>query len=676
MSDVYQPPKDLEEDAYCNSMDEYNKRHKESIEDPYAFWNPIVEEFHWKEYPTKENFLKYNFNLNDGPISIEWMRDGKLNICYNSLDRHIEKRGSQIAFYWEGNDPENEGKITYSELLEEVCKFANVLREKGVKKGDCVAIYMPMILELVVAMLACARIGAIHSIVFGGYSADSLATRIVDAKAGTLITADCSWRGSKRIHLMEIADHAIKICEEKDHQVTTNIVVCHAPRVKSHDSVEEDNAFDDLVKSLWKESRDFWWHDLMKEAADTCEVEWMDAEDPLFMLYTSGSTGTPKGVQHTTAGYMIFAATTFKYTFDYHDGDIYWCTADIGWITGHTYVTYGPLLNGATSIIFEGTPFHPDNDRFWQVIEKYKVSKFYTAPTAIRALMKFGEDFVTKYDLTSLKVLGTVGEPINPEAWLWYHKNVGNEKAAIVDTYWQTETGGHVITPLPGCTPAKPGSACFPFFGVHPVILDEDGKELEGEAEGYIAFKKPWPGIMRTVYGNHTRFENTYFSRFPGYYMSGDGAKRDADGYLWITGRVDDMLNCSGHLMSTAQVESALVEHPNVAEAAVVSVPHKIKGECLYCFVTPKDGARIDVKVCGELKHLVREKIAPFAMPDYIQEANNLPKTRSGKIMRRVLRKIARDETDFGDISTLADPSVVEVLQQGRQDLFKPKNGN
>lgn len=666
MSDVYHPPSRIQSGSHCSSMDDYNRRHKESIEDPAQFWGQIAKDFHWKVEPNKEDFLKYNFNVKDGPIKIEWMKGAKLNICYNTLDRHLEKRAQQVAFYWEGNDPKDGGQITYGELHKDVCKFANALRAKGVKKGDRVAIYMPMITELVVAMLACARIGAVHSIVFGGYSADSLASRILDAKAKVLVTADGVWRGNKLIHLLEIATKAISITKEGGHNIDTNFVVCHLPRLN-----ESAPDYEATINKLFDETRDIWWHDAMKTASDDAEVEWMEAEDPLFMLYTSGSTGVPKGVLHSCAGYMLYAATTFKYSFDFQENDVYWCTADIGWITGHSYVTYGPLLNGATSVIFEGTPFYPSNDRFWQVVEKYKVSKFYTAPTAIRALMKFGEDFAQKYDLSSLAVLGTVGEPINPEAWLWYHKFVGGEKSSIVDTYWQTETGGHVITPLPGCTPTKPGSACFPFFGVHAVILDEDGKELEGEAEGYIAFKKPWPGIMRTVYGNHKRFEETYFSRFPGYYMSGDGAKRDADGYIWITGRVDDMLNCSGHLMSTAQVESALVEHKSVAEAAVVAAPHAVKGECLYCFVTPKNGFTIDDDVKKELKMLVRTKIAPFAMPDYIQEAPNLPKTRSGKIMRRVLRKIAKDDEDIGDVSTLADPGVIEILQQGHRALVK-----
>merc|ERR1712110_1252850 len=490
--------------------------------------------------------------------------------------------------------------------------------------------------------------------------------RILDAGARVLITADGVYRGTKLIKLLEIANSAMKKAADQGCAVSHHICVSHLGRLATPGDLTKHK---EGVEAGWVAGRDEWWHAVMKTSSVEHVAAMMDAEAPLFMLYTSGSTGKPKGVFHSTAGYMLYAATTFKYSFDAQLDDVYWCTADIGWITGHSYVTYGPLLNGSTSVIFEGTPFYPDNDRFWQVIEKYKVSQFYTAPTAIRALMKFGEDFVSKYDLSSLSVLGTVGEPINPEAWQWYHKYVGGEKCSISDTYWQTETGGHVITPLPGCTPTKPGSACFPFFGVLPVILDEDGKELEGETEGYIAFKKPWPGIMRTVYGNQERFESTYFSRFPGYYMSGDGARHDADGYLWITGRIDDMLNCSGHLMSTAQFESVLVEHESISEAAVVAAPHKVKGECLYCFVTPIEGAHVDAKVVAELRQLIREKIAPFAMPDYVQEATNLPKTRSGKIMRRVLRKIAKDDEDLGDTSTLADPGVVSILQEGHRKL-------
>merc|ERR1739844_706963 len=644
--------------------------HAQSVEDPATFWGEIAEKFHWKMSPTKDNFLSYNFNVNNGPIEIKWMCDGKLNICYNALDRHLDKKGSQVAFYWEGNDPKDEGKITYSELHKEVCKFANVLKTKGVRKGDRVAIYMPMISELVIAMLACARIGAVHSIIFGGYSADSLSARILDAKARVLVTGDGVYRRKKLIHLLEVADTALNIVKTSGHEVEVNIVVCHLPRLNENKS-EQD--YDETISKSWENQRDVWWHDVMKDASEECECEWMDAEDPLFVLYTSGSTGKPKGVLHSTAGYMIYAATTFKYSFDHQPGDVYWCTADIGWITGHSYVTYGPLLNGATSVLFEGTPFYPDYKRCWQIVDEYRVSKFYTAPTAIRSLMAFGSEQIQGFDLTCLKVLGTVGEPINPEAWLWYHKVVGGSQCSISDTYWQTETGGHILTPLPGATPAKPGSACFPFFGVVPHIMNEAGEILEGECEGYIVFSQPWPGIMRTVYGDQERFEKTYFSRFPGYYMSGDGAKRDADGYLWITGRIDDMLNCSGHLMSTAQVESVLVEHKDVAEAAVVPIPHTVKGEALYCFVTMNDGTTFSASTQTELIALIRAKIAPFAMPDYIQNAPGLPKTRSGKIMRRVLKKIANDDHELGDISTMADGSVVEVLFNCREEMMQNK---
>ena len=672
MSDIFEPHDRLRLDSHVQSMDDYRAKYDESINKPQVFWGKIAKQFYWKQPPEDmDKFLKYNFNVDEGPISIEWAPDSVTNICYNCLDRHVENgKGDQIAFHWEGNDPTDEGNITFKQLKEDVCKFANALKSKGVGKGDRVAIYMPMIVELAVAMLACARIGAVHSIVFGGYSADSLADRIVDGKCKLLVTADGVWRGDKLIHLFQVAHKAIEIAKkEHDHDVDANIVVLHLPRLTNAD--KDKAKYEKITEECWTAERDFWYHDLMKTASNDCEPEWLKGEDASFILYTSGSTGKPKGVMHTTAGYMLYAATTFKFSFDYHTDDIYWCTADIGWITGHTYVTYGPLLNGATSVIFEGTPFHPSSERLWQIVEKYKVSKFYTAPTAIRALMKFGEAFVDKYDLSSLKVLGTVGEPINPEAWLWYHKNVGSSKCSVVDTYWQTETGGHVMTPLPGCTPAKPGAACFPFFGVVPVILHpETGAELDGETEGLIAFKKPWPGIMRTVYGDHKRFESTYFKRFPGYYIPGDGAKRDADGYIWITGRVDDMLNCSGHLMSTAQVESALVEHAGVAEAAVVAAPHKVKGECLYCFVTTKEGVELTPDVIKELKALVREKIAPFATPDYVQDAPNLPKTRSGKIMRRVLRKIAHGDAELGDVSTMADASIIPELQAKRDALF------
>ncbi|XP_073407050.1 acetyl-coenzyme A synthetase, cytoplasmic-like isoform X2 [Dendrobates tinctorius] len=525
----------------------------------------------------------------------------------------------------------------------------------GVKKGDRVAIYLPMIPELVYSMLACARIGAVHSIVFAGFSSDSLCERILDSQCTVLITADGVFRGEKIINLKHIADEAIQKCKEKAHTVENCIVVKHL-------GGRLNNQNKSKLQTAWNPDTDRWLDDLMAAAAEECEPEWMDSEDPLFILYTSGSTGKPKGVLHTVAGYLLYTALTFKFVFDYHEDDIYWCTADIGWITGHSYITYGPLANGATSVMFEGIPTYPHVGRFWEIIEKYKVNQFYTAPTAIRLLMKYGCDVIQKYNLNSLKILGTVGEPINAEAWLWYYNVIGNQRCPIVDTFWQTETGGHVITPLPAATPLKPGSATFPFFGVVPAVLNEHGEELEGEAEGYLVFKQPWPSIMRTVYGNQERFENTYFRKFPGYYVAGDGCRRDKDGYIWITGRIDDMLNVSGHLLSTAEVESALAEHPAVVEAAVVSRPHTVKGECLYCFVILKDGKKFTELIAEELKKQVREKIGPIATPDFIQHAPGLPKTRSGKIMRRVLRQIARNEKDLGDISTLADPSIVEVL--------------
>ncbi|KAF2906076.1 hypothetical protein ILUMI_00103 [Ignelater luminosus] len=562
------------------------------------------------------------------------------------------------SIFREGNHPDDYSRLTYKKLLEEVCKFANVLKSKGIKKGDRVAVYMPMILEGVVTLLACARIGAVHSLVFAGFSSDSFSERIMDCQARVLVTADGVWRGEKHLALKSICDQAMDKCAKNGHNVEHCIVVSHLGRVTSPTGVQQNQS----NKIPMREGRDCWWQDLIAEASSSCYPEWMQAEDPLFMLYTSGSTGKPKGVLHTTGGYMIYAATTFKYVFDYKPSDVYWCTADIGWITGHTYIVYGPLANAATSVLFEGIPFYPDNDRFWSVVQKYKVTQFYTAPTAIRALMKFQDDFVLRHNLSSLRVLGSVGEPINPEAWLWYYKLVGKERCSIVDTFWQTETGGHVLTPLPGATPMKPGSAAFPFFGVQPVLLDESGREIEGEGEGYLVFKRPWPGIMRTLFNNHDRYETTYFSKFPGYYCTGDGARRDGDGYLWVTGRVDDMLNVSGHLMSTAEVESVLTEHNAIAEAAVVAKPHPVKGECLYCFVTTIDHAVFDEKLLTELKKLVRERIGPFAQPDVIQNAPALPKTRSGKIMRRILRKIAVNDRNVGDVSTLADSTVVEQL--------------
>jgi len=675
MSDVlYQPPEGVAGESHCKGMQEYHNLYKESIEDPTQFWGRICQQFYWKKKPSEDptKFLQYNFDIGKGPIEISWMTGSETNICYNALDRNVEAgSGDKVAFHWVGNDPRDKGSITYSQLLAEVCKFANVLESKGVKKGDRVCLYMPMVIELVVGMLACARLGAIHSIVFGGYSAKSLADRILDAGARVLVTADGVYRGTKLIALLEIAVAAMTKVAEQGKPIEHHICVQHLARTSSQSGVKPQ---EELEKEGWVSERDSWWHEVMRSASPQHSATMVEAETPLFMLYTSGSTGKPKGVLHTTAGYMLYAATTYKYSFDAQASDVYWCTADIGWITGHTYVTYGPLLNTATSVLFEGTPFYPDHRRCWEIIQEYKVSKFYTAPTAIRALMKFGDEQVEGFDLSSLRVLGTVGEPINPEAWLWYHRVVGGGRCSISDTYWQTETGGHILTPLPGATPAKPGAACFPFFGVVPKILAESGEEVVGEGEGYIVFSQPWPGIMRTVYGDPERFKSTYFSKFPGYYMSGDGARRDKDGYIWITGRIDDMLNCSGHLMSTAQVESVLVEHSQVAEAAVVPVPHDVKGEALYCFVTVNAGCEFGTHIEKELKAMIREKIATFATPDFIQNAPGLPKTRSGKIMRRVLKKIANDERDLGDISTMADSSVVDVLFSNREQMMSSRN--
>ncbi|KAG8446239.1 hypothetical protein GDO86_013910 [Hymenochirus boettgeri] len=681
----FPPAPEVSAAAHVSSFREYQELYEKSVRDPNEFWGAIAHEFYWKVVPSQP-LLRYNFDVTKGKIFIEWMKGGVTNVCYNVLDRnvHEKKFGDKVAFYWEGNEPGESISVTYSELLKKVCQFANVLRGQGVRKGDRVSIYMPMVIELVVAMLACARIGAVHSIVFAGFSAESLCERILDSGCSLLITADGFFRGDKLINLKYIVDEALKKCTEKQYSVRKCIVLKHLGRDEIHkdgpskisppckrqcpdlQGKTQEKPKRSHLQMKWNPAVDIWWHDLVKDASSECEPEWCDSEDELFILYTSGSTGKPKGVVHTVGGYMIYTATTFKYVFDYHHDDVYWCTADIGWITGHSYLTYGPLANGATSVLFEGLPIYPDISRMWQIIDKYNVSKFYTAPTAIRLLMKYGEEPVRRYSRKSLKVLGTVGEPINPEAWLWYYNVVGEKRCPIVDTFWQTETGGQVLTPLPGATTTKPGSATFPFFGVIPAILDESGEELEGEAEGYLVFKQPWPALMRTVYGNHERFETTYFRKFPGYYVTGDGCRRDKDGYYWITGRIDDMLNVSGHLLSTAEVESALVEHPSVAEAAVVSHPHPVKGECLYCFVTLRDGHQFSSTLTDQLKKLVREKIGPIATPDYIQNAPGLPKTRSGKIMRRVLRKIAKNDEELGDISTLADSNVIHQLFANR----------
>uniref|UniRef100_A0A665W3T3 Propionate--CoA ligase n=1 Tax=Echeneis naucrates TaxID=173247 RepID=A0A665W3T3_ECHNA len=683
--DVFHGSEDMKKSAHVPSFEKYKELYLKSIENPGEFWGDIAKDFFWKTKHTGRVF-DYNFDVTKGEIFIKCMEGASTNICYNLLDYNIHERnlGDKVAFYWEGNEPGDELTVTYRELLRRVCQFANVLKSQGVKKGDRVSIYMPMVIELVVAMLGCARIGAVHSIVFAGFSAESLCERIMDSQCSLLITADGFYRGDKLINLKLLADEALRKCRDKGFPLEKCIMLKHLSK-EEETSVGSQSppakrpcpdlqvnvklqtragAFILKSKVPWNPEVDLCWHSLLREASDECEPEWCESEDPLFILYTSGSTGKPKGVLHTISGYMLYTATTFKMVFDHQPDDIYWCTADIGWITGHSYITYGPLASGATSVLFEGLPTYPDVGRMWEIVDKYRVTKFYTAPTAIRLLTKYGNEPVYKRE--SLKVLGTVGEPINPEAWQWYYSVVGDSRCPIVDTYWQTETGGHVLTPLPAATPLKPGSSTFPFFGVVPAILNESGEELEGPSEGYLVFKQPWPGLMRTVYGNHQRFETTYFKKFPGYYITGDGCRRDKDGYYWITGRIDDMLNVSGHLLSTAEVESALVEHESVAEAAVVGRPHPIKGESLYCFVTLNEGVTYNHTLEAELKKQVREKIGAIATPDYIQNAPGLPKTRSGKIMRRVLRKIACDEQELGDISTLADSSVVEQLFQNR----------
>ena len=654
MSDVYSPNPAMQERAHVKSLEAYQEEYQRSIADPQAFWAEKAEGFHW--FKKWDTVCSYNYNMDEAPINIRWFEGGQTNIVYNCLDRHLDSRGDQVAIIWEGNEPGEDAKITYRELHRQVCQFANVLKERGVKKGDRVSIYLPMVPELAVAMLACARIGAVHSIVFGGFSAEALADRIVDSTCKTLITANGTYRGNKPIPMKPNAEQAMVSAAGAGVEVETCVVV---RRVKG----DADFEFD------MKDGRDFWWDEIVAAADDQCPCAVMEAEDPLFILYTSGSTGKPKGVLHTVGGYMVYTATTHKYVFDYQDGDIYFCAADIGWITGHSYIVYGPLGNGATTIMFESIPTYPDAGRYWQVIDKYQVTQFYTAPTAIRAVAREGEEWPAKYDLSSLKILGTVGEPINPEAWRWYNKNVGHERCPIVDTWWQTETGGILITPLPGATPTKPGSATFPFFGIEPVVLDpQSGQVVEGnDVAGVLAIRATWPGQMRTIYGDHKRFEDTYFSQYKGYYFTGDGCRRDEDGYYWITGRVDDVINVSGHRMGTAEVESALVAHEDVAEAAVVGFPHQIKGEGIYAYVTLNAGVEYSDALKDLLKKQVRTIIGPIATPDTIHWAPALPKTRSGKIMRRILRKIATNEIDqIGDTSTLADPTVVDNLLDNR----------
>ncbi|MDC0646276.1 acetate--CoA ligase [Opitutales bacterium] len=654
-SELVHPPKAASKGAYLKSHDEYKAMYDRSISDPDEFWSEVADEFHW--FKKWDKVRSYNYDRREGPVSIEWFDGAKTNACYNCVDRHLEVRPDKTAIIWEGNEPGEDATISYRQLHEQVCKFANVLKSRGVKKGDRVSIYMPMVPEAAVAMLACARIGAVHSVVFGGFSAEALADRIVDSKCKTLITANGTFRGAKAIPMKPNADQAMASASERmGEPVETCIVVRR---------VSEDSGIDCEMQ----EGRDLWWDEATRDASTDCPCEEMDAEDPLFILYTSGSTGQPKGVMHTTGGYMVYTATTHKYVFDYHEEDVYFCAADIGWITGHSYIVYGPLANGATTTMFESIPTYPNPDRYWQVIEKWKVNQFYTAPTAIRAIAAAGEEWPSKYDMPSLRILGSVGEPINPEAWRWYHRNAGKERCPIVDTWWQTETGGILISPLPGATPLKPGSATFPFFGVKPVLLDaQSGERIEGNGvNGVLAMEEPWPGQMRSLYGDHKRFEETYFDQYKGYYFTGDGCRRDEDGYYWITGRVDDVINVSGHRMGTAEVESALVAHGSVAEAAVVGFPHEVKGEGIYAYVTLNADQKYTEELRKELKQQVRSVIGPIATPDVIHWAPALPKTRSGKIMRRVLRKIATNETDqIGDTSTLADPSVVDNLIANR----------
>ncbi len=639
---IFPPSDEGASQAHIN-IEGYQKAYAESLSDPDAFWAEHGKRIDWIQPYTKISDVSYH----KPDVHIKWYEDGTLNASANCLDRHLETRGDKTAILWEGDDPADAKHITFKELHAQVCRFANALKARGVNKGDRVTIYMPMVPEAAVAMLACARIGAIHSVVFGGFSPDALAGRIKDCGSTVIITADEGIRGGRSIPLKANTDKALAACPD--------CTTCFVVRRTGTDIA-------------WQEERDVWYHEAVEAADAACPPTEMNAEDPMFILYTSGSTGKPKGVLHTTGGYMVYASMTHHYVFDYKDEDIYWCTADVGWVTGHSYILYGPLANGATTLMFEGVPTYPDSGRFWQVVEKHKVTIFYTAPTAIRALMREGDEPVKKWDRSSLRLLGSVGEPINPEAWMWYRDVVGDGRCPIVDTWWQTETGGILITPLPGATTTKPGSATMPFFGVEPVLVDNENNELTGAIEGNLCINRSWPGQMRTVYGDHQRFIDTYFSTFEGRYFSGDGARRDEDGYYWITGRVDDVLNVSGHRMGTAEIESALVAHPKVAESAIVGYPHNIKGQGIYAYVTLNADEAPSDELRAELRNWVRQEIGPIASPDLLQWAPGLPKTRSGKIMRRILRKIAADDfSELGDTSTLADPSVVEDLIKHRQ---------
>lgn len=643
MSETYPVPPETAAAAHIDDA-KYKALYERSVADPEGFWREQAKRLDWAKFPTKIKNVDFT-----GDVKVHWYEDGELNVCYNCVDRHLDKRADQTAFIFEGDDPGTSEHITYRQLHEKVCRLANVLKnDLGVKKGDRVMIYMPMIPEACYAMLACARLGAVHSVIFGGFSPEAISGRIKDAGANVIITADGGLRGSKSVPLKKNVDEAIE-------KVGGGVKAL----MFRHTGVEVD--FDS--------DRDFDANALMAAASTESTAEPMNAEDPLFILYTSGSTGQPKGVLHTSGGYLVYAGLTHEMVFDYKEGDVYWCTADVGWITGHSYIVYGPLANGATSLVFEGVPTYPDASRFWQVVDKHKVNIFYTAPTAIRALMRSGDEVVKTTSRASLRLLGTVGEPINPEAWRWYHEVVGEGRCPIVDTWWQTETGGIMITPLPGATALKPGSATRPFFGIQPALVDANGKVLEGAASGNLILQGSWPGQMRTVWGDHARFIQTYFATYPGNYFTGDGARRDEDGYYWITGRVDDVMNISGHRMGTAEVESALVAHPSVAEAAVVGFPHDIKGQGIYCYVTLKANIETNDALKAELSQCVRKEIGPIATPDWIQFAPGLPKTRSGKIMRRILRKVAANEfQQLGDTSTLADPSVVDDLIKNRKD--------
>ena len=645
-ADRHEAPEEFRERAHLKSMEEFLALYQRSIEDPEAFWAEQAQRIDWFEPFSRVKNVSYASNN----VSIRWYEGGKTNVSYNCLDRHLDTRGDQTALIWEKDDPDAEPlHITYSQLHAEVCRLANVLKGRGVQKGDRVTLYLPMIPEAAVAMLACSRIGAIHSVVFAGFSPTALANRVRDCESTFVITADQGIRGGRLVPLKENTDKALELCPE----VETVLVVKRTGN-----------------ETGWTEHRDVWYHEAITESSNQCDPVSMDSEDPLFILYTSGSTGKPKGVLHTTGGYQVYTSLTHQLVFDYHEGDVFWCTADVGWITGHSYIVYGPLINGATQVFFEGTPTYPDAARFWEVVDRHKVTQFYTAPTAIRALMRQGDAFVKRTHRSSLRLLGTVGEPINPEAWRWYYEIVGDGRCPIVDTWWQTETGGIMITPLPGAIPAKPGSATLPFFGIEPQILTpEDGTVREGATEGVLAIKDSWPGQARTVYKDHQRFVYTYFSSYEGKYFTGDGCRRDEDGYYWITGRVDDVINVSGHRMGTAEVESALVLHESVAEAAVVGFPHPIKGQGIYAYVTLNASADPSDALRSALVTHVRARIGPIAKPDHIQFTSGLPKTRSGKIMRRILRKIAEnDYGNLGDTSTLADPEVVEVLIDNRQN--------